>query len=120
MDKLTLTVRERGNLIRMSQYNRMEFNVPREHSFATTSTRSVKSPFIQKKMNDLTRSRCEYLLRNNRLVNDWNTVVEQLLMAHPKVVKRKKKKAKKVVKEKEKEDEKSAQIKILVERIEGK
>ena len=79
-----------------------------------------KALLFKKKMNDLTRSRCEYLLRNNRLVNDWNTVVEQLLMAHPKVVKRKKKKAKKVVKEKEKEDEKSAQIKILVERIEGK
>merc|ERR1712021_320060 len=78
----------------MAQYNRMEFNVPREHSFATTST----------------RSRCEYLMRNNGLVNDWNTVVEQLLTAHPKVVKKKKKK--------EQKDDKNAQIKILVERIE--
>ena len=44
-------------------------------------------------MNDLTRSRCEYLLRNNRLVNDWNTVVEQLLLQNqPKTVKKKRKK----------------------------
>merc|ERR1712123_382115 len=74
----------------MAQYNRMEFNVPREHSFATTST----------------RSRCEYLMRNNGLVNDWNTVVEQLLTAHPKVVKKKKKK---VIKKKEQKDDKNAQ-----------
>lgn len=67
-------------------------------------------------MNDLTRSRCEYLMRNNGLVNDWNTVVEQLLTAHPKVVKKKKKK---VIKKKEQKDDKNAQIKILVERIEG-
>merc|ERR1719494_870068 len=80
----------------------MEFNVPREHSFATTST----------------RSRCEYLLRNNKLVNDWNTVVEQLLMAHPKVVKKKKKKIVKKKQEQQQNNDKNAQIKILVERIE--
>jgi len=61
----------------MSLYSRMEFNVCRENSFATSST----------------RSRCEYLLRNNRLVNDWNTVVEQLLLQNqPKTVKKKRKK----------------------------
>jgi len=54
-------------------------------------------------------------MRNNGLVNDWNTVVEQLLTAHPKVVKKKKKK---VIKKKEQKDDKNAQIKILVERIE--
>ena len=49
--------------------------------------------FYKEKMNDLTRSRCEYLLRNNRLVNDWNTVVEQLLLQNqPKTVKKKRKK----------------------------
>ena len=70
-------------------------------------------------MNDLTRSRCEYLLRNNKLVNDWNTVVEQLLMAHPKVVKKKKKKIVKKKQEQQQNNDKNAQIKILVERIEG-
>ena len=51
-----------------------------------------QTPFVTqktRKMNDITRSRCEYLLRNNRLVNDWNTVVEQLLNQHPREVSKK-------------------------------
>ena len=102
----------------------MEFNITRENTFASSSTRSVsrllpengkavfykysfqilkgvffilksfpthKGEIYKEHMSSLTRSRCEYLLKNNRLVNDWNTVVEQLLIQQqPKVIKRRK------------------------------
>ena len=65
-------------------------------------------------MNDLTRSRCEYLLRNNRLVNDWNTVVEQLLLQNqPKTVKKKRKK------KNNQEKVKSQHILLLEQKLNG-
>ena len=70
--------------------------------------------FYKEKMNDLTRSRCEYLLRNNRLVNDWNTVVEQLLLQNqPKTVKKKRKK------KNNQEKVKSQHILLLEQKLNG-
>ena len=70
--------------------------------------------FYKEKMNDLTRSRCEYLLRNNRLVNDWNTVVEQLLLQNqPKTIKKKRKK------KNNQEKVKSQHILLLEQKLNG-
>jgi hypothetical protein len=45
------------------------------------------------------RSRCEWLMRNSRLVHDWNNVVEQLLLEKKPKRKSQKKRAKKQEKE---------------------
>jgi len=56
----------------------MDFPVTREPTFSTTST----------------RSRCEWIFRNSRYVQDWNNVVERLLMEKSRKKKKRPKKKK--------------------------
>ena len=49
----------------------------------------TKSPFLFKQM---TRSRCEWLLKNSRMINDWNNVVEKLLLEKQKPKRKRKRK----------------------------
>ena len=65
-------------------------------------------------MSSLTRSRCEYLLKNNRLVNDWNTVVEQLLIQQQPKTPIKRRKRKKIKKETN-----NQQLSLLEQKIRG-